>query len=127
MKESKFQFKIPKLMELKFRKNEDYSGNEKDLKIKVSTNVDRKEIEASVTLNIKIFDEEDFENYPYYINIIMQGDFKWEKDLNDEQIEDLLNKNAPAILLSYMRPYFSDITTGSGYPPLILPLLNFND
>lgn len=45
--------------------------------------------------------------------------------MDEELVKLLLKQNAPAILLSDIRPYVTTLTTGSGYPPLVLPLMNF--
>ena len=44
---------------------------------------------------------------------------------NNKVLENLLNINAPAVLLSYIRGLISQITAFSGYPALIIPLINF--
>jgi len=51
--------------------------------------------------------------------------FEWSDDIEEKTVRSLLEINAPVALLSYMRPYISGITSGSGYPPLVIPLLNF--
>lgn len=76
-------------------------------------------------MKLQIFRQEDFDDVPFVISIEMQGDFSWSNDMNKDIVKVLLKQNAPAVLLSYMRPYITTITTGSGYPPLILPLMNF--
>ena len=52
----------------------------------------------------------------------LEGIFNWKAD----EIDDiLLEVNAPAVLIAYIRPIISQLTSFSGYPPLILPLINF--
>ncbi len=129
MKESKFKFKIPYLRKIIFLCNEDYNNAKIKLDIKTKTYVkkEKDKEEATVSLDIEFFELESLDQSPYYINVVMDGDFKWEKDLEDDKVDNLLKSNAPAILLSYMRPYLSNLTTGAGYPPLILPLLDFTE
>ena len=74
---------------------------------------------------MEIFRKEDFKDVPFIISIEMQGDFSWSSDMEENIVKVLLKQNAPAVLLSYMRPYITTITTGSGYPPLVLPFMNF--
>lgn len=38
-----------------------------------------------------------------------------------------LRANGPAILLSYIRPYITNITVRDGFPPLILPVMDFTE
>ena len=127
MKESKFKFKIPYLKKIFFQCNRDYDCEEIELNIKATTAVRKNQDEATVSLDMEVFELEKIKEAPYYINIIMEGDFTWSEDLEEDKINDLLRRNAPSILLSYIRPYLSNLTTGAGYPPLILPLLDFTE
>lgn len=120
-------FLNPKLINLEFKINQEYKGND-ILSLDINDEVIIKNINSNsslVTLKLKIFDKEDFENVPFTIVIEMQGDFRWNSDMDEELVKLLLKQNAPAILLSYIRPYVTTLTTGSGYPPLVLPLMNF--
>ena len=44
----------------------------------------------------------------------------------DEQIDNLLRKNAPALLLSYARPLIASITNASKFPTYNIPFLDFS-
>lgn len=127
MQKSNFKFKNPKLTQLEFKVNQDYNNDSMlTLDIKDNIIVNRtNETSASVILKLQIFRKEDFKDVPFIISIEMQGDFSWSSDMDKEIVDVLLKQNAPAVLLSYMRPYITTVTTGSGYPPLILPLMNF--
>lgn len=112
---------------MEFKINQEYKGND-ILSLDINDEVIIKNINSNsslVTLKLKIFDKEDFENVPFTIVIEMQGDFRWNSDMDEELVKLLLKQNAPAILLSYIRAYVTTLTTGSGYPPLVLPLMNF--
>lgn len=63
------------------------------------------------------------EKNPFFINISEAAGFKWEDDTED--VDKLLSQNAPALLLSYMRPTISMITAASKYPAYNLPYINF--
>lgn len=76
---------------------------------------------------MKVFDNSSMVNVPFYIDISMEGEFFWDGGFNDKDIDTLLKSNGPAILLSYIRPYISSITVGAGFPPLILPLIDFTE
>ena len=43
----------------------------------------------------------------------------------EEQQEKLLTQNAPALLLSYMRPLVASATAASPYPAYHLPFIDF--
>lgn len=127
MQKSNFKFKNPKLTQLEFKINKGYRANDMlTLDIKDQIVVKKtSETSASVILKLEVFREEDFNDVPFIINIEMQGDFSWGSDMKEDIVNVLLKQNAPAVLLSYIRPYITTITTGSGYPPLVLPLMNF--
>lgn len=127
MQKSSFRFKNPQLTSLGFKGNNKYKAKELltlDIIDKVVVETVN-ETSAVVTLILKIFKEEDFPNVPFAINIEMKGEFSWDSDMDIELAKRLLNQNAPAVLLSYIRPYITTLTTGGGYPPLVLPLMNF--
>ena len=128
IKESGFRIKIPKLKKLEYEFNESYEkkGSIK-LNIQTETKILMKKSDAVVSLELQVFNRSAFDNgkIPFYIQVIMVSDFEWSDDIEEKTVRSLLENNAPAALLSYMRPYISGITSGSGYPPLIIPLLNF--
>lgn len=126
MKKSKLQFKNPRLKKLSFEVNNNFKKDEKiELDIDSKTNINRTGNKANVSLTLNIFKKEDLEKVPFFIQIEMSGEFRWPEELEEELLNVLLNSNAPAILLSYIRPYISTVTSGAGYPALILPLIDF--
>ena len=128
-KESNFRFIVPKLTGLTYELNETYKEKSIPIKLKIQTETKilKNEHNARVSLELIIFDRNSYNKneVPFYIGITMVGDFDWDDDIDENVLEILLENNAPATLLSYMRPYISNLTVGSGYPPLIVPLLNF--
>lgn len=67
---------------------------------------------------------EDNGNAPFYICATEAARFRWEKDM-DEFSDDLLNSNAPALLLSYLRPVVAQITAASPFGAYNLPFMDF--
>jgi len=61
-------------------------------------------------------------------NNISLMDIVGEKDDSFKNIEDkeIFEKNAMAILFPYIRNIITNITSMSGFPPLIIPTLNIN-
>ena len=54
--------------------------------------------------------------------------FKKNNNFKDKKmLKGLLNVSAPAVLLSYIRGMISQVTAFSGYPALIIPLINFSE
>lgn len=128
MKKSFFQLIDQSIEKIEFLKNDNYSQKEIALEFKSKVNIkNQRENQAEVFLNFTIFDKEKFTEIPFFIDITMKGIFKWEEETPEDMVKSLLNTNAPAVLLSYIRSIISQITAYSGYSTLIIPLINFND
>ena len=129
MKESFFQFSNPELVDIKFTKNEDFSeqlfgGFNLDNDITISILDEELNNEAMVSLTINI--GEPSAQFPFCLSITMSANFRCDKSQTDK-FKQLLETNAPALLLSYARPIVSIITSQSGFPTLNIPFMNFQD
>ena len=129
MKESFFQFSNPELVNIEFCGNENFNeelfeGFSIDNNITISVLDEDIGNEALVSLNIII--GEKTENYPFYLSITMSAEFNCDINKSDKFYQ-LLETNAPALLLSYARPIVSIITSQAGFPALNLPFMNFKD
>ena len=82
--------------------------------------------QAEVTVNLSVF--EDFESpySPFKCEISYLGEFFWDESL-DGVIDNMLKINAPATIISYIRPILSQFTMIAGLPILNLPLLDFTN
>lgn len=128
MKESFFRLKSQSTEEIIFKKNNDFK--DKKIKLEFSHKLEVKNISetsSNVKLIFNIFTEKKLRESPFFISITQSGVFEYPKDINKKTLENLLNINAPAALLSYIRGIISQITAFSGYPALIIPLINFNE
>lgn len=128
MKNSRLQFNNPKLLKLNYELNKNFKNEGYiNLNVESNTSIRKAENTAFVLLELHVFDKNTTDNHPFYIDICMEGQFFWEDGFAKEDIDKLLKSNGPAILLSYIRPYITTITVGAGFPPLILPLMDFTD
>ena len=128
MKESFFRLKSQSTEEIIFKKNNDFK--DKKIKLEFSHKLEVKNISetsSNVKLIFNIFTEKKLRESPFFISITQSGVFEYPKDINKKTLENLLNINAPAALLSYIRGIISQITAFSGYPALIIPLINFSE
>ena len=65
---------------------------------------------------------------PFYILAEEVAIFNWDADAIDESQRDkLLKQNAPALLLSYLRPTIAMITSASPYASYNVPFMNFSE
>lgn len=125
MKKSKFQFTDPELEKLEFDINAEYDADKFDgIVMESHTQVKRDDSnEAYVALTLRIGSNE--ENQPFTILVKMSANFSWEENLEEKLVKALLKSNAPAALLSYIRPIVSMITVSSKYPALNIPFIDF--
>lgn len=132
MKESSFQFTNPLLLKIDFKINdkcnfEKFDGNiNPDISLKIVKEedlLDQKSNSSPVKLKITIDNIE----YPFILDMEIAAIFKWDESINEDKIQNLLNVNAPALLLSYARPIITNITQQSGLPPYNIPFMNFTE
>ena len=79
--------------------------------------------EALVKLTLSIGNSTD--SQPFDICVKMGANFTWDESVEIEKAKQLLNINAPAVLLSYIRPIVSSMTNSSKYPTLNIPFIDF--
>lgn len=125
MKESKFQFKTPYLAELNFVNSFWEDGEEKvEMNNFFSIDItDKKQNSAIVELTLEVKKEN--LQMPFVLKIKYASEFMWEEDMEDAVVDKMLRTNAPALLLSYMRPIIANLTNAAGYPAYNIPFMNF--
>lgn len=135
MKESNFQLVgKPIINKISYETNKgfDFKGDfslDVNNDINIIKGTDESAHEAMVVLNIGIFTNKDFNEVPFNISIEIEGYFKWDEELQKNQalLDIMLKQNAPAILYSYIRPIITLMTVEANMPPLVIPLMNFQD
>jgi len=135
LKESNFQLiGKPKVNSMSYETNKKFNFTD-ELPLEISNNVqiirceDVHSEEAIVVLEIGIFVSKEFENVPFKISMEIEGHFRWNDILkeNEKLLATMLQSNAPAILYGYLRPLITLITVEANMPPLVIPLMNFID
>lgn len=125
MNRSKFQFSNPELEKIEFLVNQNFDEEKYD-GIAMQSNIEVQMLEgkeAVVKLTLSIGDSTD--SQPFDICVTMGAHFTWDESVEIEKAEQLLNVNAPAVLLSYIRPIVSSMTNSSKYPTLNIPFIDF--
>lgn len=67
----------------------------------------------------------DSRNIPYRIRAIEEANFRWDNSLDKELVDQLLKQNAPSLLMGYLRPIISQVTSSSKYGAYNIPFINF--
>lgn len=127
MKESKFQLEHQRLIDVEYKLNDKFSKKGAlPLSVGMESTLSRISPNKAL-LNIKffIFKDEPLESVPIKAVLTIEGLFTWASSFKEEEVVGLLEVNAPAVLMSYIRPIITQLTVFSGLPALILPLLDF--
>lgn len=128
MKNSQFQFSDPYLVELQFLTNPEFDTQNSNVDVQnlFQIHIKKSETHNRANVELKLESNMENENAPYTILARVAADFIWE-ELDDETVETMLNLNAPALLLGYMRPIVANVTNSSAFPAYNLPFMNFKD
>lgn len=78
---------------------------------------------AYVTIETVVFENAEENNYPFSLNVSIEGKFEVQ-EASEEERDYLVNNNAVAILFPYVRALISTYTANANVPPLILPPVN---
>jgi preprotein translocase subunit SecB len=122
----KFHFKDYHLIKIVFNLNEKFlndnagtDGIEVNPKIEVDYHKDEKNI------FVQLWIEFDNPDAPFNFHIGIVGSFEFDIDISNENMESVVNINCSSLLFPFLRETIADITRRAGFPPLILPPVNF--
>lgn len=128
MSKSNFQFNKPELEKILFNINDNFSEEKFDgIDLNATTSVTR--FNENNKAKIEFFLElgKDNEASPFHISVLMSSIFYWEENIDEKMLDEFLKYNAPALLLSYIRPLVSNITSSSKYPQFDIPFLDLTN
>lgn len=127
MKQSNFNFTDPVLLLLEFYPNpvetmEDNDGSSVENVFDIDIIHKENYNEAAVTLGLTITGVDDT---LFTLNAKMASVFSWgNDDFSEDELKILLTKNAPSLLLSYLRPIVATVTNASPFPVYNLPFVD---
>ena len=117
------EYKVKKVF---FEINEKFEDESVSIEFIPSSNVlvDRLANIMTVDLEVKVFPDPYKKNYPFSMDIVIEGVFR----VLDEEEDDILKykTNAIAILFPYIRSIITTYTAAANVAPLILPTINVN-
>ena len=119
-------FKRYMVSKIDFQYNPDFSGSQGKMDINFGHSVALKDNEARVTLRCKLFHNVNREEKPFDLEVHMTGLFGYKGDLEGEELKKVISSQGLNILFPYMRTLITSITGNSGFPPIVLPLINVN-
>ena len=80
--------------------------------------------EAFISVKVTIGDKV---TNPFLLTAEMGAHFSWNSSEDEEMIHDLKKMNAPSLLISYIRPIVTVVTSASRFPALNIPFLDLRD
>ncbi len=125
---SKFQFIRPMLMGVSFERNLDADFKENVVPaIHLQRYFGKHESNSAIvelTLQLNKKDDEVDKTAPYWLEVKYGAVFEWEAGTDKQEVASYLEINAPAMLLSYIRPVVAQLTAASPYGVYHVPLIN---
>lgn len=116
----------------KVNDNFDYSQDELNMPATFSAEVgvDKNQEKAYVIININLgnLEEENVSAIPFTCRVSVRGIYGYDSEdfETDENLKEILSKNAVAILYPYVRTYIATLTNlGNQFPAYTLPVMNF--
>lgn len=106
--------------------NHEFHNDGGPVNLNPQISVDTSEIENdlfSTTISVHLRETEESGELPFYLDVVVTGRFKFGA-MEDDLKKSLMNNNAAAILLPYLRSIVTTITATANIPPLVLPLIN---
>ena len=130
MEKSPFQFTNPILRALRMQRNEGFSvppaGN-LPVETHFSSHVERipDPTSAIVSLTFRMGRTDNL--FPFILEAEMAAQFRWAPETPNPTLDIWLSQNAPALLLSYLRPIVANTISATGFPPYNIPFMNFTE
>lgn len=118
-------FKGYRVLDMSYTQNEQFKSSQEKLSFNPNFGVNLvtdDNDEAKVTLTFVLENE-----LPFNIKVTLEGSFKYNASEDEANIglDELLKKNATAILFPYLRAIVSQLTSmGNEYQPLLIPAMN---
>lgn len=97
-----------------------------DLSLSFETNGHYNQGDGVYELNFKLIAFNEGYSEKPFAEILCVGIFKFENNINFQEIPDYFYRNCIAILFPYVRAYLSIVTTQANVPGIMLPTMNLS-
>lgn len=129
METSRFEFITPRVVSLSYSENSDFDASLQnssvEMPISIKHNIHRSDVEPNAIVELEISVGDQTCNTPFFMSVTMGAHFRWEEgSFNDEDVRNLLQKNAVSLLISYARPIIATVTSQSRFPAYDLPFFD---
>ena len=122
-KDVEYLIDSPIIKRLEFEKNEMYQhDNETTIMFNVQFGVDEiKENRTTIVLDLTAGEKS--EKQPFFMEISIKSSISWSENRSDEEMKELIQATGRNVLISYVRPWLTQLTVDSGLPPLVIPFI----
>ncbi|GBC60568.1 protein-export chaperone SecB [Desulfonema ishimotonii] len=120
---SKFSFVDYRIVKLSFELNKDFEEKSGNIEIDPEISLNYEKIQDVLTLYLGV--SVDDPKVPFTFTVVISGVFKFGDDVSGENTDSIANINCAAILFPFLREVVADLTRRAGFPPLLLPPINF--
>lgn len=128
---SSFQFSTPSLIKIDFKLNDGFipeNGEENHININTEVEISPGPEDNSSVVILKISIGAEDDSTPFYVYAEEGAAFRWDPEkVDEEHSKKLLKQNAPALLLSYLRPTIAMVTSASPFNSYNIPFVNFTE
>ena len=128
MEKSPFQFSNPVLRTLRMQLNDGFSipsGGSVPAETHFQSYVTPSQTEPTAVVSLKFQMGKSDNRFPFFLEAEMAAQFAWDTQASDATVKIWLSQNAPALLLSYLRPIVANTINATGMPPYNIPFMNF--
>ncbi len=131
---SEFQFSKPILKEAIFTVNSKYESILANVGVQnfqitaKQTNVQLADGYRTANVLVTVANRESVgldDNTPYILRVSMAANFRLDSNSSEEEFKSLLKVNAPALVMSYIRPFVTQLTEQTDLETQYLPFLDF--
>lgn len=130
MADAPFNFQRPQLTEISMKVNPEYDPQaekipivslKSEITVKEARDVQNRRAVLRMTVDAN---KEQEKGIPFVLSITMAASFSWEEDVEEDVVESMIIKSAPSLVLSYIRPMITILTSefGASYD---LPFVTF--
>lgn len=124
---SKIRFLGYQVDEIQFKKNNQFHTQDKltvDFGISVGVDVDIELKRVIVMLEANVFENATEKNYPFSLDVKINGGFETEEDITQEELVKIGEINGTATLFPFLRSIVAGICSQANVNPVMLPLVN---
>lgn len=123
-KQTSLSFVFQRLTQVDFAINRKFASSEKfdcepEMRLAHSFDSASKTCRLEITIRLKPG------KAPFAFTVSMEGCFEFSRKITPQELERVAHINCAAILFPFLREFIADLTRRAGFPPFLLPPVNF--